>query len=227
MTIRHLTLAAVAALSLSPASASAPQRAIVVELFTSQGCSSCPPADALLQRLSKEQGIIAITRPVTYWDRLGWKDTLAMPANTDLQRAYAAKKLPGAGVYTPGAVVQGRLGAVGSNEKRLRALIAQARTHIGPAITVAANGVRVSAGEGSGTVALMKLRPRVIVGIGSGENGGRRIEYTNMLTGMTPLGQWQGRATTFTLPKDARSSGGAAIILRSGSAGPVLAAARL
>ena len=86
-----------------------PVTPVAVELFTSQGCSSCPPADALLEALAKQPNIIAITRPVTYWDKLGWKDTLGRPENTRLQTAYAAKGKEGSGVYTPQTVVQGAL----------------------------------------------------------------------------------------------------------------------
>ena len=94
---------------------------VLVELFTSQGCSSCPPADRLAARLAPEPGVVVISRPVTYWDRLGWKDTLARPENTDLQRAYARRTLAGRnGVYTPQTVVDGEFGAVGSQESRLR-----------------------------------------------------------------------------------------------------------
>lgn len=227
MTIRRFAATAFAAFALSPSSASTPERTIVVEMFTSQGCSSCPPADALLQRLDREPGIIAISRPVTYWDRLGWKDTLALPANTALQRAYAARKLPGAGVYTPGAVVQGRFGAVGSDERRLRTLIASARSTDAPTLAVIGGRLTVSKGKGRGTLQLLRLRPAVDVAIGTGENGGRRIRYTNVLTSVSSLGEWRGAELTFALPRDARSSGAAAIILRDGVDGTILAARRL
>ena len=105
---------------------------VAVELFTSQGCSSCPPADALLEALAKQPNIVAITRPVTYWDRLGWKDTLAREANTRLQGAYAAKGNAGSGVYTPQAVVQGGDGAVGSDRGGLMRLIAAEKARPGP-----------------------------------------------------------------------------------------------
>ncbi len=228
MTRRPFALACLALFLAAPASAQPSERPIVIELFTSQGCSSCPPADALLQRLDREPGIIAISRPVTYWDRLGWKDTLALPANTALQRAYAARKLPGAGVYTPGAIVQGRYGAVGSNERKLRALIASARKAAdGPALTVTSGQLKVASGTGRGTLQLLKLRPAADVAIGTGENGGRRIRYTNVLTSVTTLGEWRGAELTLSLPRDARSAGAAAVILRDGAEGPILAARRL
>src|SRR3546814_12349614 len=92
--------------ALAPRADGAP--AVLIELFTSQGCSSCPPADALFAKLAKEPGIVAISRPVTYWDRLGWKDTLPRPENTALQRAYGARIISGrGGLRTHGAVQEG------------------------------------------------------------------------------------------------------------------------
>ena len=115
-----LALAAEAA----PPTPPAKMTPVAVELFTSQGCSSCPPADALIEKLAKEPNIIAITRPVTYWDNMGWKDTLGREANTALQRSYAARGGEGSGVYTPQAMVQGEAAAVGSSEAKLRRLCA-------------------------------------------------------------------------------------------------------
>ncbi len=115
-----------AAAQSAPVAANSPP--ILIELFTSQGCSSCPPADRVLAKIDGQMAIVALSRPVTYWDRLGWKDTLARPANDVRQRRYAARGLPGGGVYTPEAVVQGRQAVVGSDEAQLRRLIASART---------------------------------------------------------------------------------------------------
>src|SRR5207253_7009115 len=95
-----------------PPVAQVPPHAVVVELFTSQGCSSCPPADAALERFAREPNVVAISRPVAYWDSLGWRDTLARPANTDLQRRYAARHVSDE-VYTPQAVVQGAVALAG------------------------------------------------------------------------------------------------------------------
>ncbi len=107
------------------ASATSP---LVLELFTSQGCSSCPPADALMEQIARTRpDVLVISRPVTYWDRLGWRDTLALPENTDLQRAYAARGLAGRnGVYTPQAVVDGHSGTVGSRAGDIDELLRQA-----------------------------------------------------------------------------------------------------
>ena len=160
---------------------------VLVELFTSQGCSSCPPADALLTRLDVAGGVVTLSRPVTYWDRLGWKDTLARPQNDILQRRYAERGLPGGGVFTPEAVVQGSTATVGSDERKLRALIAGARD--GNAVTLTQAGDRVTASRAvPGTelrfVAVAKSRPVKIV---RGENGGRAIGYSNVVLNETAL----------------------------------------
>ena len=216
-----------------PAATTIPAAPVVVELFTSQGCSSCPPADALIARLAAEPGVVAITRPVTYWDNLGWTDTLARDENTRLQRAYAARGGVGSGVYTPQAMVQGTLGAVGSDEGDLRRLIAKARMQVGPTLTVAraADGMwTVALGGEAGRdarVTLVNLRSSVAVRIGSGENGGRVVRYSNVLVDEKRLGRWSGGPARFAVsPTMTRAPGAdrAAVIVRQGDAGPILAA---
>jgi hypothetical protein len=210
---------------------SPPVTPVAVELFTSQGCSSCPPADALLEALSKQPNIIAITRPVTYWDRLGWKDTLASEANTKLQTAYAAKGLEGAGVYTPQAVVQGENGAVGSDKAGLARLIAAEKARPGPGIlaTRTADGgrsVAIGAGQGSGAVSIIALKSEAVVRIGSGENGGRTVRYVNVLVAETPVGSWNGKAGEILIPGSAFRNAGAdrhALVIRAGAAGRIVA----
>jgi hypothetical protein len=197
---------------------------VAVELFTSQGCSSCPPADALLEELSKQPNIVVITRPVTYWDRLGWKDTLASEANTQLQRRYAAKGLAGAGVYTPQTVIQGENGAVGSDRSAIARLIAAEKSRPGPGI-VAANspdgGRSVSIGSGKA------VKSAVTVRIGSGENGGRTVRYTNVFQSELPVGRWSGAAATMTIPVTSFRTPGAdrhILLIRAGDAGRIIAA---
>ena len=126
MTAPRLLLGLIlAALTLvaSPAAEAAGKRPVVVELFTSQGCSSCPPANSLLARLADRKDVIAMSLPVTYWDMLGWKDTLGSELNTRRQKAYAAAMGRG-GVYTPQMIVDGTLDVVGSREKSVEAAIA-------------------------------------------------------------------------------------------------------
>lgn len=140
-------LAAAVAFGATGASAGA-TRPVVVELYTSQGCSSCPPADALLGRLAQRPGVIAITLPITYWDMLGWKDTLASEANTRRQKAYAAAMGHG-GVYTPQIVIDGVTDVVGSRAGNVEAAIAQRRAMLiqGAAIATARADVARAAAD--------------------------------------------------------------------------------
>jgi hypothetical protein len=198
---------------------------VVVELFTSQGCSSCPPADALVEALAKEPGIVAISRPVTYWDRLGWKDTLAREENTDLQRAYAANGGAGAGVYTPQVMVQGQFGTVGSNQTEIRAFVRKAQQSAQAAVAVKGNVIAVS-GKGAGNVMLVALQSSAVVRIGRGENSNRTVRYSNVFKGERRIGRWAGGTQTFTLPAGALNVAGAdryAVIVQVPGAGRVLA----
>lgn len=228
----------------NPAPAPAPQPApasalpagshpVAVELFTSQGCSSCPPADTVQSRILSDPRVVAITRPVTYWDNLGWRDTLARESNTELQRGYASRRIPGAGVYTPQSVIQGSTGLVGGREAAIRQAIADAarQPEAGIAIAAAANGGRTVTLSGraatDATLRVVALDSGVDVTIGAGENGGRRIHYTNVLVDERTIGHWTGGAAKFAIPAGALSIRGAdryAVIVRQGDAGPILAA---
>ncbi|MCW3847741.1 DUF1223 domain-containing protein [Sphingomonas sp. LB-2] len=210
----------------APADPAGPAHPVAVELFTSQGCSSCPPADALMEKLAAGPDVVAITRPVTYWDELGWKDTLARPANTELQHAYAARKIPGAGVYTPQTVVQGRTGFVGSSEGKIRGEIVRQSHAAEPGLAISGGAVRLS-GSGRGQLWVAAVRKTVTVRIGSGENGGRKIRYANVLVGETRIGEWKGGSAEIAVPTAAMRVAGAdryVLLLRDGPAGPILAA---
>ena len=201
-----------------------PVHPVVVELFTSQGCSSCPPADAYAEELSKRSDIVVITRPVTYWDRLGWKDTLAREENTQLQRAYAKRGGEGSGVYTPQMMVQGQYGAVGSDRAVIAPQIARARKGITVAVEFAAGRVGV-AGEGpAADVKLIALRAERVVKIGSGENGGRVIRYSNVVIGEQVIGRWTGGAQSFALPPRQAGADKWAVIVQAPRAGSIFAA---
>lgn len=179
----------------------------VVELFTSQGCSSCPPADALLTDLAKRPNVIALTFPVDYWDYLGWKDTLAQPGFTARQRGYAHLR-GDRQVYTPQLIVNGQKPCVGSDR-------AQIEEYIGPGKgAVAALPAEIAVSEDNGRV-LVKVagasdRPAGIwvlpimrsqkVEIGRGENGGRTITYANVVRGMIRIGDWSGGEAKFEVP---------------------------
>jgi hypothetical protein len=173
-------------LATARASASAP---VVLELFTSQGCSSCPPADALLGRLIQEAGVIGLSWHVDYWDRLGWRDPYARREWTERQKTYADRL--NAEVFTPGLVVNGTAMLVGSDETRVRRAIADAAplptavtAHPGP------SGLNVAIGPvpaaGSGLLAIYD--PEHLTEIGAGENDGRRLREYRVVREIRPLG---------------------------------------
>lgn len=204
---------------------------VLVELFTSQGCSSCPPADALAEKLAKEDGLVVVSRPVTYWDRLGWKDTLAREDNTRLQRAYAQRGLAGKnGVYTPQIVIDGQRGTVGSNEAIVRQFIGHERKAPAAISTRKLEDGSLAVGvAGAGSDAelvLLAMRSHVTVRIGAGENGNRAIGYTNVLVDEQVVADGTGgkqgahvSADRLNAPKADRY----ALVLREKDAGPVLA----
>lgn len=208
---------------------------VAIELFTSQGCSSCPPADALVAELVDNPDLVILTRPVTYWDRLGWRDTLAREENTALQRAYATRLERGGGrSYTPQAVVDGRIGLVGSRRGELADAIAELRGNAQRAtidvIGDMASGYTITvagAGAEGATVRLLALDESETVSIGRGENGGRSVRYTNIVLAEADLGLASGEARTVTIDSGnpLLSQGDRhAIVVRDGIAGPILAA---
>jgi hypothetical protein len=173
---------------------------VVIELFTSQGCSSCPPADELLTQLAGRKDVIALALHVDYWDYLGWKDDFASANFSTRQRAYA-KAGNRRTVYTPQVIVQGVSPAVGNRAAELLNLIDHHSNHsqavlldverVGNtlSISITANGGSV----GQSVVQLVRYVPERIVKIRGGENAGRDIIYTNIVTEWRPLTQWNGQ----------------------------------
>ena len=196
----------------------------VVELFTSQGCSSCPPADKLLGELVGDPSLVAFSLPVDYWDSLGWKDTLADPRNAARQRAYA--RLRGMrGVYTPQMVINGRTDVVGSDKAAVERALASARDELSVAVNVAVSEgnlrVVLPAGTGAGEVWVYALAKEVPVAVGRGENRGRTVTYHNVARHWQKLGDWSGKAATWTVPVKQLADGGAdiaAVLVQSGGA---------
>ena len=202
---------------------------VVVELFQSQGCSSCPPANANVNALATTQpNVIALSYAVTYWDRLGWKDTFAQPAFTERQRAYQ-RSGQSDGVYTPQVVINGRKALVGADRSALnRAVAAVGPLQGGPSIVRDAGGVTVGAGQGSGTVLLVTYDPRErAVPVKAGENNGRTLPHRNIVTDLRAAGEWTGKPlhVTVAAPKDPGLR--TAVLVQQGAGGPLLAAARI
>eukprot|EP01037_Dinobryon_pediforme_P002346 gene2346-2383_t len=194
----NIVLALGAVLAVSPVQAE-PLKS-VVELFTSQGCSSCPPADQLLGQLAHAPDSLVLSFSVDYWDYIGWKDTFASPAFTQRQKAYAAARGDGA-VYTPQAIVDGLTHTVGSDGDALRGAMAANAGVLSVAVHLTETAdklhVAVDAGAGTGSVWLLKIVSAHEVAIARGENAHKSIKYTNIVRGMTRLGEWNGAATGF------------------------------
>jgi len=199
----------------------------VVELFTSQGCSSCPPADDNVAALSVRPDVLALSFGVTYWDPLGWKDSFAQPAFTERQLAYA-RALHHQSPFTPEVVVDGRADVVGNDLRGIERLIQVGRRE-GPSVSLSAAWVDVGAGpapRAPADVWLVRYDPHTLqVPIRAGENAGRTLPIKNVVKRLTRLGDWHGEARRFPLPPDAPGLA-TAILVQSKGLGPILAAAR-
>ncbi len=202
-------------------------RLSVVELFTSQGCSSCPPANDNVAALSGRGDVIALSFGVTYWDQLGWKDTFAQPAYTQRQVAYA-RSLKHDAPFTPQVVVDGKADVVGARHGEIEPLIARERIE-GPSLSVAADAVEVGAGRAPvapADVWLVRYDPRTVqVPVRAGENSGKTLPHKNVVKALVRLGGWSGQATRFALPP-AQPGLSTAVLVQTRGAGPILAAAR-
>jgi hypothetical protein len=181
----------------------------VLELFTSQGCSSCPPADKLLGEFANDASIVALSLPIDIWDYLGWRDTLADPAHSARQRAYAHAR-GDRQVYTPQIVVNGNTHALGSDRAAIERAIAQtdrntAIMSLPVLLSVGSRDLTVTVksaanGHSGGEVWLCPLARAVPVAIGRGENRGRMVTYHNVVRGWVKLGDWSGTDATWSVP---------------------------
>ena len=224
-----LALATLALLA-TPALAADANNPTVVELYQSQGCSSCPPANAILNGLGDRTDLLPLMFSVTYWDRLGWRDSFAHPLYTERQWEFSR-----AGgrtqVATPQFIVNGRGVVTGSNANALAAEIRrQNRGARGPVIASADGRVSVGSGKVAkpALVWLVRYDPRIQnVRIGRGENGGRVLPHRNIVTAMSLMGTWDGRPFAFAEPayKDPRQR--SAVLVQDGRGGAILAARRL
>jgi len=225
-----LIAALAATVASGPAAAASPDRPIVVELFQSQGCSSCPPANAMLNRLADRADLLPLNFGVTYWDRLGWKDKFAHPSYTDRQWEYA-RSAKRHNVATPQFIINGHGVVTGSDARQLaQSIRAEDRASPGPAITVDGKRVRIAAGSAGvpATVWLVRYDPRVRnVDISRGENSGRVLPHRNVVTGLRALGTWKGDAAVFDQPAYRDANQRSAILIQQGTGGRIIAAKKL
>jgi hypothetical protein len=208
LSLRLASMLALAGLAAAARPAAAEPRA-VIELFTSQGCSSCPAADKLLGDLSRDPSLVTMSLPVDYWDYLGWKDTLALNGHTSRERAYA-KARGDREVYTPQVVVNGMMHALGSDKAAIERAILQTRQHSAALslpvnVSITGNTVNVDVpaakdAHAAAEVWLCPLAGSVSVPVGRGENHGRTLTYTNVVRRWVKLGDWTGKAQSYTVP---------------------------
>jgi hypothetical protein len=210
--------------------ASAQSRPVVVELFTSQGCSSCPPAEAYLGQLSTRPDVVALAFHVDYWDDLGWRDRFALRQSVERQDIYA-KNLHRSTVYTPELVIDGRLDAVGADDRALARALAEPRPTVPLSVSVRDGFVVVDVGAGSQStgceVWLVPYLRHALSPIGRGENAGRNLEEFNIARDVRSLGGWKGEAKAFrvtlsSLPVDSTD---VAVLIQPYGQGPIIGAA--
>lgn len=221
------SLSLAAALGSAPAYAS--ERPVVVELFTSQGCSSCPPANAYLNELAQSRrDVLPLAFHVTYWDRLGWKDPFSLQAATDRQARYGSRF--GDGSYTPEIIVDGTTSHVGSDRAAISPAIDHAKSSAptNAAVKLGRNGdqlsVEIGHGEGRGRILLVGFDHYHKTAIRRGENGGRTFEEMNVVRSVRSLGDWQGAALHLT---EQAPEGEDAAVLVEAPDGRIVGAARL
>lgn len=199
----------------------------VVELFQSQGCSSCPPANANVMALADRPDLLTLSWQVTYWDDLGWKDTFGDKAYTARQWDYA-RAFHRADVATPQVVVNGRADGVGARREELESLIRRAdRGDGGPKVTITGDRVTIAGAPAGSVVLLVRYDPNIVqVPIQRGENGGRTLPHRNVVRQVARLGMGDGRQASFRLPPPTRGGLKTAILVQAGPGGAILAAAR-
>jgi hypothetical protein len=216
----------------------APIRA-VVELFTSQGCSSCPPADTLLKTLADDPSIMALTLPVDYWNYLGWKDTFASSRNSDRQRSYAKARGDGS-IYTPQVVVNGIQHVNGASKAEIENAIGTTSKSLGPdripvrfwqennTLNIATGGAQPGHPVEEATIWFGVVQTSGTVDVTQGENKGKSLTYTNIVRELTPIGLWKGQPMQIQIPRGAvmlAETQKSVVLIQEGRAGPIIGAA--
>jgi hypothetical protein len=227
MTPMRLLLTGLGMFAMTGAAHAASDRPILVELFTSQGCNSCPPADALLGTLAKQPGVLALAWHVDYWDGLGWKDKFSNAAWTRRQYDYS-ERLGLDNVYTPQLIIDGDSQAVGSDAPEVQRLIRSAVAHAveGPSLAFdrrpdGSASLHVGAGKSAGAVWLVAYDRTVTTPVGRGENAGRTLTEYQVVRSATRLAQWRGDALDLPLP--GKAAEGEVVFIQPDAPGPILA----
>jgi hypothetical protein len=205
--------------------------AVIVELFTAQGCSACIKSNAQMAKLAEQKGVLPLTFSVDYWDYLGWTDTYARPEFTDRQKAYA-KRLGLREVYTPQIIVEGRHQAGANQTAKVDALVKQAlRTPVDPPDMLYMENGKIAVGSsrhpprGGGEVWLVRYDPRKVeVEVTKGDNRGETFEEHNVVRQLVRLGRWRGRATAFRLPKAEEDGLETVVLVQQRDGGRIIAA---
>jgi hypothetical protein len=225
----RIALLATGVLMCCVAQAQTQSRPVVVELFTSQGCSSCPPADAYIGELAERKDVLALSFHVDYWDDLGWKDRFSSGIATERQRVYSAAR-GRSSVYTPQVVIDGKDDFVGTDRRNIGQALAMARSGVPVGILLREGDVVVDLGAQAqiapSDVLMVAYLRKATTSIGRGENSGRKLDEFNIVRGIRNLGQWKGDAASFrtplsSLPRDATD---VAILVQSTSQHTVIGA---
>jgi hypothetical protein len=210
-----------------PVAAETLRHLTVVELFQSQGCSDCPPANANLIALSDRPDLLTLSFGVTYWDRLGWKDTFASPQFTARQWSYA-HAFGRDEVFTPEVVVNGRADVVGANRAELEAIIDRESDEGGPPITYEQGVVGLGSGQGHAVVWLVRYDPHLVqVPIARGENGGRTLPHKDVVKQLVELGEWSGINSHYPVPPSPNAGWESAVLVERHANNEIIAAGRI
>ncbi len=232
--LKNTTGAAILLAGLSGATASA-ESTVVVELFTSQGCSSCPAADRVLNELQSVDGVLPLSLNVDYWDYLGWEDDLALPGNATRQRAYSRKQRA-RNVYTPQVMVEGKMNVIGNRRSQV---ISAVNAYIAEpdkvAVTIESfdtSSVRISLpAQGAlpeeAVIWLVGYDHSVVKDILRGENAGESVTYSNVVRDWQEAGRWDGTQTLNLTANRPKGAGGAVVIVQAGGVGAIWGAAKL
>ena len=219
-----------AALLCGTAEAGAQRRPAVLELYTSEGCSSCPPAETVVGELAQRPDVLALAFHVDYWDDLGWRDRFGLPESARRQRIYA-KALGLSSVYTPQAIIDGQADILGSDSRAIDRRLNEKRSGIALGVAVQAGEVQIDVGvldrAVPSDVVLVAYRRSAVTAIGRGENSGRTLTEFNIVRAIRTLGSWDGRrqqyrASLESLPGDATD---VAVLVQPPGQGAIIGAA--